>query len=383
MGIITWLTERLKDGTAREMRIEEKEFFGIATQFYVRNLAFQTGVNLIANAVSKCEFKTYVGGKENRGREYYLFNVEPNKNQNSSEFIHKLISKLYEKNECLVIETTDHQLLVADSYMKKEYAVYENTFSQVTVGDMTFKRIFRMSEVLYFKLNNRDIRNLLNGLYENYGHMIEYAQKNYKKLKGRKGILKVEAIAEGKENFEEVFEDIMNQYFKTFFDADNAVLPLFEGYNYDELDNFSGENTRDIRSMIDDIYDFTARALRIPPTVLRGDVADVSKAVDNLLTFCIDPLTDLIQEEITRKRCGLDGFLKGIYLEVDTKTIKHIDLLSVATAIDKLIASGAFCINDIRKAVGEAPINEEWANQHFITKNYEAINDALKALEGG
>ena len=73
----------------------------------------------------------------------------------------------------------------------------------------------------------------------------------------------------------------------------------------------------------------------------------------------------------------------GTFIKIDTKTIKHIDLLSVATAIDKLIASGAFCINDVRKAVGDAPIEEPWAYQHFITKNYEAIDEILKALEGG
>ena len=74
---------------------------------------------------------------------------------------------------------------------------------------------------------------------------------------------------------------------------------------------------------------------------------------------------------------------QGTYLKIDTKCIKHVDLLSVATAIDKLIGSGAFCINDIRKAVGDEPINEAWANQHFITKNYETVENALTALEGG
>ena len=97
----------------------------------------------------------------------------------------------------------------------------------------------------------------------------------------------------------------------------------------------------------------------------------------------MDPLVDMLQEEINRKRNGYEGYSKGTYLKIDTKCIKHVDLLSVATAIDKLIGSGAFCINDIRKAVGDEPINEAWANQHFITKNYETVENALTALEGG
>jgi hypothetical protein len=77
------------------------------------------------------------------------------------------------------------------------------------------------------------------------------------------------------------------------------------------------------------------------------------------------------------------GFSKGTYLKIDTKTIKHIDLLSVSTAVDKLISSGCFCINDIRKAVGDEIIDEDWAWQHFITKNYSTVEDLLKMLEGG
>jgi len=57
-------------------------------------------------------------------------------------------------------------------------------------------------------------------------------------------------------------------------------------------------------------------------------------------------------------------------------------LLSVSTAIDKLIASGAFCINDIRKLVGEPIIDEDFANQHWITKNYSTIEDVLNGQIG-
>jgi HK97 family phage portal protein len=168
-------------------------------------------------------------------------------------------------------------------------------------------------------------------------------------------------------------------------DGDNAALPLGRGQEWKELQHktYSNESTRDIRAQVDDIFDFTARAFGIPPALLRGDVQDTSKAVDQLLTFCIDPLVDMIHEEINRKRNGYEGFAKGTYLKIDTKCIKHVDLLSVATAIDKLIGSGSFCINDIRKAVGDEIIDEPWAWQHFITKNYETVENALKALEGG
>lgn len=384
MGLISWIVNRIS-GSPEPTQVEVEEFFNLQAELVIRNLAFHTAVNLIANSISKCEFKTYVKHEEVKKQEYYLFNVEPNKNQNSSEFIHKWISKLYEENECLIIESNG-QLLVADTFNKKEYALFDCQFSGVTVGDFTFNKTFLMNEVMYFKLNNKDIRKLINGMYETYGKLITYAQKSYQKSRGRRGILNVNAVAQGKPNFQKTFSELMNERFKTFFEADNAVLPLFDGYTYDDIGSktYSNEGTRDIKAMVDDIYDFTARGFQMAPALIKGDLANVSDTVvNNFLTFCIDPLTDMLQEEANRKRSGYTGFSQGTYMEIDTKSIKHIDLLSVSTAIDKLIGSGGFCINDIRKLVGEPVIDEPWAWQHWITKNYSSVEDLLKALNGG
>lgn len=380
MGLLTWIRYKLLNGQPIKTFITTDGFFNLCAEVYIRDLAFQSAVNLISNSISKCEFKTFLANKEEKRLEYYLWNVEPNQNQNSSEFIHKWISKLYENNECLIIEN-DNQLFVADSFSKKENALIDNQFSQVNVGDFTFNRTFLMSDVLYFKLNNQDIRKLINGMYEEYGKLITYGQKSYRKSRGSRGIINVSTIAEGKVNYKETFEKLMNERFKKFFESENAVLPLFDGYSYTDIGSktYSNEGTRDIKAMIDDIYDFTARAFNIPPALLRGDVADIGdQVINNYLTFCVDPLCDMLQEEINRKRSEYTGFNKGTFLTIDTKTIRHIDLLNIATAVDKLISSGCFCINDIRKAVGEQVINEHWTWKHFMTKNYAMTEELLK-----
>ena len=88
----------------------------------------------------------------------------------------------------------------------------------------------------------------------------------------------------------------------------------------------------------------------------------------------------MLEDEINRKRNGFEGFLKGDYIKIDTTTVKHIDIFDIATPVDKLISSGAFTINDIRKLIGEPEIAEDWASQHFITKNYSTIQDLLESL---
>lgn len=387
MNIIEWLASKFKGKpvpTNINAQLYTDEYLSAVFDIYIRELAFWSTVNIIANAVSKCEFKTFLNGKETKGREHYLWNIEPNKNQNSSAFIHKLIAKLYRNNECLVIEQNG-QLIVADSFNRKPYALYEDVFSQVQVGDFTFDRTFTQPEVLYYQLNDTNVRELVNRLYDQYANLISYTMKAYKKSRGTKGIFKYDALPMPETEQRKMFDDLINNKIKAWLDGDSAALPLGQGQDWKELQQktYQTETTRDIRAQIDDIFDFTARAFNVPPALLRGDVQDTSKAIDQLLTFCIDPLCDMLQEEINRKRNGYEGFIRGTYLKIDTSTIKHIDLFDVATAIDKLIGSGAFCINDIRKAAGQEAINEDWAEQHWMTKNYETVQNALLSLEGG
>ncbi|WNX85247.1 phage portal protein [Agathobaculum sp. NTUH-O15-33] len=377
-----WLLEKLGGDQARVTAedIAANKMLGLSAEIYVRELAFWQCVNLIANAVSKCEFKTFQGGKETKGEEYYRWNVEPNKNQNSSVFMQKMISKLFANNEVLVIEANG-QLLIADSYSRKEYALLEDVFEQITVGTFRFDRTFVQSDVLFISLHSHDMRPLVNGLYETYKALIDYGVRSYNKSRGMKGVISLDAIIPGDQSTKDALDTLKNNGYKDFASAENAVMTLGRGMTYTDLGSktYSNEGTRDIRAMIDDVSDFTARAFGVPPALLSGDVQGVSDALDQFLTFCIDPLCDMIGEEINRKLYGKE-MLHGDYLRIDTKCVKHVDLLSVSTAIDKLIASGAFSINDIRDVVGEPPIDEPWANQHFMTKNYSTVQDLLEAL---
>lgn len=388
MGIISWLSDIFKGSpvplSGEGMDAAIGEYASLVGDIYIREMAFWSAVNVIANAVSKCEFKTYINGKVIRGREYYLWNIEPNKNQNSSGFIHKWLAQLYRHNEVLIIEQNG-QLLVADSFTRTPYALYDDVFTQVTVGDFTFGRSYAQSEVLYFKLSECNMRRITEGLYENYSKLISYSMKAFQRSRGTKGIFKYETIPPAGTEERKVFDALINDKVSKWLAGDNAALPLGKGQDWRELTQktYASESTRDIRAQIDDVSDFTAKAFGIPPALLRGDVQGTKDALDNFLTFCIDPLVDMLSEEINRKRSGYAAYEKGTYLRIDTKQIRHVDLLSVSTAIDKLISSGAFCINDIRELVGDEPIDEPYAWQHFMTKNYSTVADLLKALEGG
>jgi HK97 family phage portal protein len=364
--------------------MKDKDVQSAMYEVYLRELAFWTCVNKIANAISKCEFKTYIKKKEVKGQEYYLWNYEPNQNQNATSFMNKLIGKLYRNNECLVVEVNNH-IYVADSYSKEVLALKEYRFSGITFDGYELSETREMSEVMFFELNSENMRNLTNGMYETYSKLLIYAQDAYKKSRGKKGILNIGAIAQESENFDETFQELMSTHFKNFFESDSAVLPLFDGYEYQDISEsgktYSTESTRDIKSLADDIFEFTARAFSFPPSLAKGDVQDTGKAIDELLTFVIDPLIKMLQQEINRKRNGYTGFKAGNYVKIETLAVKHIDIFDIATPVDKLISSGAFTINDILEVLGKPRIEEDWANQHFMTKNYSKIQDLLAGLD--
>ena len=378
-----WLVEKLSGGAEKKslIAVDWAEFFGLMDQVYLRELAFWTCVNKIANALSKCEFRTYYHYEPVKKAEYYLWNVEPNKNQNASAFLTKLIGKLYLNNEALVIESSG-QLYVADDYQKKVYALHDYQFTGVTIDDFTFEKTFYQSDVLFFQLNSVDMRQLVNLLYSSYNELMQYAANAYRKSRGSRGILDIDAQAQAEDDFSDTLQELMTVYFKKFFESENAVLPLYDGYKYTELQSktYSSESTRDIKALADDIFDFTARGFSFPPSLAKGDVQDTGKATDELLTFCIDPLARLLEKEINRKRNGMSGFLAGNYVRIDTTAVKHIDIFDIATPVDKLISSGTYTINDIRRVIGESYIDEEWANTHFITKNYSTIQEFLESM---
>lgn len=349
------------------------------TGLCIDTFAINVAVNIISGLIAKCEFVTYQNFKPLRGEEAYLWNVQPNINQNSTQFIQEFIQRLLTKNECLIF-SFNNQLIIAESFRQQEYALSENYFDSVYRKGFSFNKKFKMSEVLYFRLNNQDIAKLFRNLYSGYDKIIAEAISRYKQSGGEKIVLKISSIAEGEDDYEEKLEKLMTERFKKFLENRNAVLPLTEGYDVDrgpsESNKKASNEVTDINSLVDAALSRAAQAVRLPPALMKGDTAaDMDIVLDNTLTLCADPLADLIGEEITRSRYGKEEWLKGNYIKVDTSCIKHIDIFSVAEKVDKYIADGVYNVDEIRVKLGDYPLNTKESQQYRITKNYESVQN--------
>ena len=198
-------------------------------------------------------------------------------------------------------------------------------------------------------------------------------------------MLHVDELAEADPDFEETYSDLINEKFCKYFIVENVVFLFFNGYTYDEqAANATAtrvvSTTRDIRALMDDIVELTAQAIGIPSSIGTGkNVTDADFKA--FMTSPVQPLIKRIESEINRKVYGQSLVFSGTYIVANLGGVRYTDLFDVANPIDKLIGSGAFCVNDIRVRLGLDVIDEPWAWQHWMTKNYSSVEDLLTTVE--
>lgn len=377
--IVDWFSRffRGKTGTINIATYQEAN-----NSIALEAFALYSVIDMIASLLSKCEFRTYAENKEIKGLEWVSLNVSPNRNQNATEFWQELYRKLLYQREIIIVDINGEKI-IPDSYSKQEYAILDTRFTDVTRKDFTFNKTFDERNVYHFTYSNIDAQVFIDSIFQMYQNLITLASGKYERSGGEKGILSVSAQAQGDPNFEDNFKNLMNNHFKAYFENKNAVLPLWSGYDYktstsDSAKKYSNEIS-DIKTLVDEALARASQAYRVPPALIRGDVAGIKDAYDVLLTNCIDPLAKMISQELTRKQFTKEQIADGYSIELDTRCIKHIDIFDISASADKLIASSVYNTNEIRRVIGDKTIDEEWANQYARTKNYETI----EALKGG
>ena len=197
MREIAWIRDFLDKYITKKTRIGGSVTLEVPENIVYMELALYTGISLIANAIAKCEFKTYESGKEVRGKDYFMLNYSPNPNENASKFWHKVINRVFRNRQALVIEYQG-KLFCADSWeVSRENVLYGNTYEQVTVDSYIFPQKFRASEVYLFEMDDEDVANIVNDMYSSFGKMLTSALQNYKNSNGQKFKLKIKDVKAG------------------------------------------------------------------------------------------------------------------------------------------------------------------------------------------
>lgn len=365
-------TEALAKFFSKNEKIPVAAEYLSSNEFELQLFAIQTAVKILAASVSQCRFRTYFKAEEIKEEEYFLWNYQPNINQNSTEFLHELVETFIYDGEVLVIEEKG-QLFIADCFTVTQDGTKPNQYSGIVVNGTAFKNRSE-KDVLHFRLGKKESRLFLQTVAEKYEDIIQAAITNYEKSTADKGILNIDTAKRGNFESEKYQSDLLQNKFKTFFGSKSAILPLYSGYTYTphkrELRNTSEVN--DVKSMTDEIMNKTGQIFGVPPTLLKGEVEQNREAIESLIKFGVRPLLDMLEEEITRKRYGYTGFKTGSYMTIDTSGLEISGIFASADKLDKIIGSGILTIDEVREKVGEPAVDTEVTTTHFVTKNYDA-----------
>ena len=379
MGFLDWLRggRRAAGTNSRAIGTRSSDILGLSglicdagEEFAVREVVFSACINMVANYLAKTEVRFFKDDQEERGGEYWLWNVSPNKNQSASEFWHELVDRLYRENEVLVIdEPYGDGFVLAEAFVRDDDQPV-TVFRDVVYRD-TRRAMLRESQVMHLQLNSRDIAGITAAMQASFVRLVSAAVNNYVFNAGQHWKAIVDSIAPNEEERIQALQQIIEQQIKPFLNSDNGVLPQTDGYQYEQVSGVKGGSSgnKDAAELITQIWEQTAMAFGIPTVLIQGKVADDKTAMTRFLSGPIDSLARQIEQEANRKRIRMERYLNGDRLVFDTSNMIHYDIMEHAANLQALIGSAVYSVNDILRSIGKATIREAWADKHYLTLN--------------
>lgn len=338
------------------------------------DLALEIGIDKISDVIAKCNFEYYSAINRTHTADYIL-NVRPNVNQTATDFWKQAVKKMIKETEgCLIVPGKDKQLFIAESYEVDQMVQRERTYTNVVIcvddDTMQLTKRFKASEVIHLKYSNPKVITLL----EKVNKMTEVAHAvalgSYKS-KASKLLVKMQATArlqnaDGKiitsnEYADEIAKKIGGEEVK-------AIL-VSNGIDVSMLENKNSISASDIKTLKDEIFTNTALALSIPKSVFYGEVSEKSDANNEFITYACEPIIQIINNALNGALLEKSEYANGDRFYIDTRCVKHIDVIESAGQLDKLYQNG-WSHNDILKLLGQPSLNENWANERRFTKNY-------------
>ena len=376
-------------GRAEPQKVEAADLFAEArADFQARGLALDACIDLIANAVGRADFRTFEDNKEVFDELWYRWNIEPNRNQNSTMFLHSLVDHLCRHNDALIVSAKRRgaprmDMYVADAWsLESKSVMRDNRYKSVKVGAFTFDRSFDEGDVMRLKLNNANVRAVLDAMQTSYEKMLKYAEAAYEQAAAQHWKVHVDRVRRGRDEDEQAALSNLTGEFNEFLNSPLSVILEYDGLTYTDVSKAGGgkEQLADTRALVEDVFNLTARAFGIPITLIQGKVEGTKDATERFLSECIDPICDQLQEEIQRKEWTFDAWRAGSYIRVDTSAIRHFDLFENAAAVEKLIGSGAYSINELRRAANQPRLPDAWADAHYMTLNISPMDSQTRKL---
>lgn len=375
MGFLSnWLEKRIDLSEVQNANVVAD----IEERLSTKALAFYIAQSYICDTLSKCEIKHYVKGKEVKDRMYYLLNISPNTNESASELKKKFFHKLFYDGEALMF-VEKNQLYVADGFLIDYRPIKGNEYTNISLLNetRTFKR--KASDVFYMQYG--EVKKLVDSMLNDYSELLKYSFETYKSTNNEKYKLILDEVKMGDKDFNEKYAQAVKKQLESFINSQKSVYLQFKGYNLEQMKSSDGKtDSSDFRNIRKEIFEVTAQAFKMPVSMLYGNMTNVKDIVSSYITFAIDPLAKMTSEVLTKSTGTVEDYLNGTYFDVDTTSIIYHDIFEIAPNIEKLISSGVYNIDRVLEKIGEQPLNTEFSKQHWMTKNFDKIENLMNGI---
>lgn len=364
-------------------------FFGSdKIENYIYTLAEAHAIDLIAKTIAKCEIQTFEKQDKkivkNKGDLYWTLNYQPNYNEKGTDFLYKLVTKLLVDKTALVIinkKLKDNLLYVADTYNSSTDILRGKKFTDVTVTDdegnsLPLAKTYDMDNSIYFTLKNSMLTTASENFKKNTGKMLKAVQKNLISANTPKWRLKRPGGQPTMIDIETkqpiTYEDYKKKITEGLFSEEEAIVMLSEAFDLICLTKDTNKDTTSFEKLVSKISDSVAQKWNIPLDVFYGTKTDKSTGTNDFITFAVSVYFELLEDGFNVALVGKESFLEGEYVKFNKLNLNHKDLIDKASGWDKLISNG-FSFNQLSEFLGLPTIDEDWANEHYITKNYANV----------
>lgn len=373
MKLYDYLHKKYKDVDIENMGVITGD---MKQALYFKALAYYIGVSYIASTISKCEFKVMREGKETKNDLlYYYLNVRPNPNQSAAQFKSDLIFKLYYDNESLIF-LQKNQLFIADSYQKEYHPLTGDVYQNIALNNETRTFTRPADQVMLFRLDDKNIHDLVTGMLEDYRTLLATAVTAYEHGNYQKYKINLSQINAGNKDFQEEYNSSIKGQLKDFLDNPFAVYPQFQGRDLVEMCKGS-QSSSEVQAIRKDMFELAAQALKMPASMLYGNVTNYKDVLNGWASVVIEPLAKMLGEVITGTAIPYEDWQSGDRVMVDTTMLFHLDFFDICEKSQFAISSGVFNIDDVRDKVGDPLLDTDFSKQHWMSKNNDRIENLL------
>ena len=355
-------------------------------------LAKHKAIGMIAKAIAQSEIVVTDGHQRVTDDVYYRLNVRPNDNQTGTDFWYRVVAKLLEDGDALIVRVPESgKYYLATSYTTDNYVMFGKTYRNVTITDgvdqMTFARTIYADDALHLKYSSDKIRlytdnalRSLNEVLNAIATMEKVSRTPFFKYKVDATTTFATKDKNGKIQ-KLMLDDVVARLESQLKSKDLQVIKEPTGTSLEYLGISSTVTAAEINSIATEIGHLAAQAYDIPENVFDGTISEKSDATNEFITYAVAPVAEVINDTLHAKLIGEDDFIRGERCFVWLAHFKHVDVIDAAANLDKLRGIG-FTLDELFEMVGYPALNTEFSTQRALTLNYSPEGETADEADG-